>query len=144
KVIELRPFLKFKRKEQDKEDNSLVEKASIQLEVENAKKELQSVEQQRQNLLANLQEELAEEREQWEKTKILEMEHGKKEAFDSGYDEGKTESIQEYRHLIEQANSLVENATEEYYEKVKQQESTIIYLAIQIAEKILQNKLSEN
>lgn len=141
KVIKVRPLHEFKKEEKDAAINDLTEPISLQLQIEQAKQQLHSVEKQREKLISELHEEIGREKEEWEKLKQEEMERIQKEGYESGFQAGKQESLAQYSHLIDEANALTERATDEYYEKIKQYESTVIQLAMQVSEKILNDKL---
>lgn len=144
KIITIRPLHEFKEEKASDQDNTLIEKTSIQLELEKAKQELHSAEQQREKIINNLHNEIEREKLAWEQIKQEEMERIQQEAYQTGFEEGKNESLAQYKHLIDKANELVNRATAQYYEKIEEHESTIIHLSIQIAEKILNNTLSED
>lgn len=143
KVIEIRPFHEFQQVEKETNNNEQLEKTTLDIEVEEAKQQLHSIEEQRKVILQELKEEIEKERTAWEETKKAEMEQIKQEGYKVGYEDGKTSSLNKYSYLIEEANELTESASQQYYEQISQHESTIIHLAIQIAEKILTTTLDE-
>lgn len=143
KVIEIRPFHELKQEQVEQtDDNEAVEKTSLKQEIERAKQKLQAVENERKKLLAKIHQEIESEKKVWEQTKEEEMERVQQEGYKAGFEQGKNESLSEFEYLINEGNELVSQAKEQYYKQLQQSESVIVQLAMQAAEKILNQTLS--
>lgn len=112
-------------------------------ELKHAGKELAQIKEEKETLLASLKAEIDKEKKNWEEEKKKWIEAAEKEGYESGFLQGKEESIDQYSNLIEQANSLTETALQDYNKTIEKSEETILKLAIHTAGKILTHKLKE-
>lgn len=58
----------------------------------------------------------------WQQEKLELMEQARQEGFQAGFEQGKVESLEQYHHLIDQANGIIEASKLDYQstvEKVK-------------------------
>src|SRR5699024_3137602 len=66
-----------------------------------------------------------------------------REGYEAGFTEGKNESLLQFEKLIDHGNEVVQLAEKDYQQILDKNEDTIIDLAIQTAEKILQLKIAD-
>lgn len=84
------------------------------------------------------------EKESWQNEKQLLVEAAEKEGYDAGFQQGEHNALGQYKSLIEDAKNIVDLANSDYTNHIESAESTILCLAIKVAEKILHTKLEED
>lgn len=142
KVIQIKPVDYFK-KQQELEESPPNEIDIHREEIESTKKELKQLQSEKERLLQSVQEEIETEKHNWQKEKEHWIEQAKQEGYNAGFALGKEDGYSQYKALIDQANSIIQSAREDYYQTVEQNEETIIHLAMHTAEKILQQKIAD-
>jgi flagellar assembly protein FliH len=116
-----------------------------------AQKLIADAEQQAKEILQNAQQELQqiqkqieEERNRWQYEKEQLMQLAKEEGFQSGYQQGKEEANHKYQLLIQKAQKIVDAAKKDYEDHIHASESTIVMIAMKVAERIIGTQLQEN
>lgn len=84
------------------------------------------------------------EQEKWISEKKQQELEAREEGFQAGFEAGRQESLQQYSSFLSEAKTIVDQAKEDYIEKVSQSEDTIINLAVKLSEKIMFIKLEEH
>ncbi|MGD6793721.1 flagellar assembly protein FliH [Metabacillus indicus] len=84
------------------------------------------------------------EQEKWISEKKQQELEAREEGFQAGFETGRQEALQQYSSFLSEAKTIVEQAKEDYIEKVSQSEETIINLAVKLSEKIMYIKLEEH
>ncbi|HWO77954.1 MAG TPA: flagellar assembly protein FliH [Bacillus sp. (in: firmicutes)] len=64
--------------------------------------------------------------------------------YEAGYQEGLNKGYEQVQTLIQQANSIVNQAKQDYHTHLVASERTIVELAVQIAEKIIGEQLNDD
>ena len=87
---------------------------------------------------------IREEVEQWNAEKEVYIEEARQEGYLIGKEQGISESQNEYRHMLDRANEIIEQAKKEYQSVVEKSELTILNLGVKVAGKIMNQHLDEN
>lgn len=116
----------------------------IENEIRLATEQLDLLKNQQAKLIETAKNEIETEKNNWQQEKKVWIEKAKEEGYMEGFSTGKEQAFQEYRDLIDQTNSIVRRANEEYDAIVAKSDETIINLAIHVAEKILNQKIQED
>lgn len=145
KVISLKSVAELNKEKSNGTNFSHEEQyATLQMKLENVKHQIASLEQQKEKMLNDLKEAIDSEKQEWMKQKEVEKKQAKEVGHKIGVDQGREEALTEYGELIEEANKIVDSATNDYYQTVEKHEQTIIKLAISMAEKIMEQKITED
>lgn len=149
KVIELKRFeddSNEKMEDQEvpveEQEMKLVKNASAMME--EAKRKAELIHKDALEQLEHVQMQITEERNNWETERSQLIEEAHKEGYLQGLDEGKQAGFNEYKEIILGAKQTLELAKQEYLEKVEKAEQTIITIGIKVAEKIIDEKLTES
>lgn len=86
---------------------------------------------------------LSEEKQNWELEKVHLIEEAKKNGFQAGFEEGQNIGYQEAYSYIQQAKDTVAASKTDYEKYLQSAESTILELALEVAGKIINSKISE-
>lgn len=122
--------------------NSYEEQLQSELdELKAAQNELELVKKQREGLIVDTEKEIQLAKEAWEQEKLELMEKARQEGFQLGLEQGKVESIEQYHHLIDQANGIIEASKLDYQSTVEKSEETILTLAVHVAQKIFRQEI---
>lgn len=145
KVISLKEVAQLNNQQLDsKEFDEKEQHITYQMKIENSKQQLASLEQQKEKMLKDLKEAINQEKQEWINQKKIEEEQAKATGYKIGFDQGREEALAEYTELINQANQLVDAATEDYHRMIEKHEEAIIQLAIASAEKIIGLQIKED
>lgn len=99
---------------------------------------IQEAEEQAQKI----REQIEQEKEQWIQEKQLWIEEAKKSGFEQGLIEGRNQGFEEYRLRIDEANTMVAHAKNEFVKHIEESEKVILDLGITAAKKILCDTLT--
>ncbi|HAM79390.1 MAG TPA: flagellar assembly protein FliH [Ornithinibacillus sp.] len=138
RIIQLKPI---QRPIQDNADDTLLQSKLAQLE--GAKEELELVQQQQLKVLEETEKQIEEQLENWEQEKLALIEQANEAGYQAGFEQGKAESLFQFKQLIEQANSIILATKKDYEATLEKSEESMLMLAIKVAEKIMKQKLSE-
>ncbi|WP_029269751.1 flagellar assembly protein FliH [Virgibacillus alimentarius] len=145
RVIKIKPIELIKDKAQIHEGESYdSEYQAIQEEIQIGYEKLQKLRKQQQDILNETKAKIEKEKEIWEIEKQSYLEQAKEEGYRAGFELGRQESVQQYEHLLEKANTIIDAAIVDYHHTVEQNEDMILAIAIQTAEKVLKQNLSTN
>ena len=87
---------------------------------------------------------LLEEKQNWDMEKARLIEETKKNGFQAGLEEGQNVGYNELYSFIQQAKDTVLASKTDYEKYLQSAENTILELAIEVAEKIINNKMKED
>ena len=87
---------------------------------------------------------IEESKQQWEQEKQTLFEQVKQQAYNIGFEEGKTAALQAYDQYLEEAKNIIELAKDERDQLIAQHDEIILNIAIRVAEKIVANTLEES
>lgn len=119
-------------------------KTALEIEIANLKQEIASLKQQREKILFDIKEQVDREKEAWQTEKEQERKRAQQQGYEEGYQKAQEEALQKYDVLIEQANNIVQKATEDYHRTIEKHEHAIITLAIKTAEKIITKEIEQD
>lgn len=143
KVISLRKVAASQKKNDSLENKGEDEFLSLQMKIERSKKQLASLEQQKETLLQDVKDVIEKEKKDWQVQKKEEQEIAEKTGYKIGYDQGQEEALKAVQSQLVEANKIVDSATKDYHQTVAKHELAIIQLAIATAEKIIKTKIEE-
>ncbi|MET3697986.1 flagellar assembly protein FliH [Bacillus oleivorans] len=92
----------------------------------------------------SIQQELEKAKAEWEIEKEQLKAKANAQGYEDGHQEGLKQGYEQVQALIQQTNSIVDKAKEDYYAHLQASERTIVELAMKIAEKIIGEKLQES
>ncbi|MFS0672434.1 flagellar assembly protein FliH [Ornithinibacillus sp. 179-J 7C1 HS] len=121
--------------------------AQLQLELsklKEVKNELEAIKKERESMIADTENQILLAKENWEQEKIQLIEQAKQKGYQAGFEQGKNESLEQFSHLITQANGIINDAKKDYLVTVEKSEETILKLAVHVAEKIMRQQLADN
>lgn len=111
--------------------------------IEAARKEADEIKAHALEEAELLRVQLTEERQNWEIEKASLIEEARQNGFQAGYEEGQNVGYNEMLSFIQQAKDTVTVSKMDYEKYLQSAETTILELAIEVAEKIMNNKLKE-
>ncbi len=140
KKITIRQFVQHTDDEIKEEVNQ--EQASLILN--EAQNKLKDAELQAKKILDRANAQIEESKQQWEQEKQTLFEQVKQQAYNIGFEEGKTAALQAYDQYLEEAKNIIELAKDERDQLIAQHDEIILNIAIRVAEKIVTNTLEES
>ncbi|WP_176694492.1 flagellar assembly protein FliH [Paraliobacillus sp. PM-2] len=111
------------------------------LQVREAQQELQETKQRTQDLIAETRKQIQEEKEAWEEEKKKWVEQAKEEGYQTGFEQGKEESLLNYQSLIKEAKKVIDITRDERTEMITQNERFILNISLEAATKIIHQSL---
>ncbi|OEH91260.1 flagellar assembly protein FliH [Bacillus solimangrovi] len=151
RLIELRPFstelneVNEQDESVDKIDSQILlekEQEAKQL-VEEAQHEAERIHREAEQYSEQILQQVEQERLNWENERQQFIEQARDEGYTAGFEQGSDEAHQQYTDIIDEAKRIVETSKEDYAKHLVESESTILLLAMKVAEKILDIKLTE-
>jgi flagellar assembly protein FliH len=112
--------------------------------IKEAKRKAEAILSEAKTTAESLKGELHKEKMDWEQEKIQLYHQVKEDGFKEGFSEGKNRGYEEMLEQIEQARQLIESSKKDYRNKVESAEQTILTLGLQVAEKIIGERLESN
>lgn len=112
--------------------------------IDSAHKEAETIKNQAVAEAELVQVQLSEERQNWDIEKTNLIEEAKKSGFQAGYEEGQSNGYKEMQSFIQQAQDIVVASKTDYAKYLQSAESTILELAVEVAEKIINTKIKED
>jgi len=141
RLIKVKPVEFFRKENQDQEEPEQ-EKINIEQKIMTAKQELDGLREEKEALIQATNEQIAKEKSNWEAEKEEWIRQAQEEGYQEGLTIGQREGLKQYKHQLEQANSIIESASQDYHSIIEKNEETILELAIHTAEKIIQQKIT--
>lgn len=138
RLIQLKPVYQPKADYEENDENQLQQDLN---RIQEAKEELELVKNQQETLLKETENQIKVAKDNWIQERNQLVEEAKEEGFREGFSKGRDESLEQYKHLIEQANTIIAASNKDYQSTIDKSEETILHLAIQIAERIMKLEL---
>ncbi|WP_264191374.1 flagellar assembly protein FliH [Metabacillus litoralis] len=132
-VQTLQDILNDKFKEVNDPELSLQSSLIIQSANEEAKRLVQEAVDEKTRIL----DEIHLEKSSWEQERERIYEVARQEGYAEGLELGRQESLRQYESLIIESQRIVDIARNDYDEKIQSAENEIVFLAIKVAEKVL-------
>lgn len=139
RTIQIKPLKQI----EEQDSNVDLEEVNVEAQVTEARNQLEAIKSQQKSLIEQTELEITNKREEWEETKQNLIDEAHREGYEAGFTEGKNESLLQFEKLIDHGNEVVQLAEKDYQQILDKNEDTIIDLAIQTAEKILQLKIAD-
>ena len=145
KVISIKKVEVSKQENESTNEISLEDKkTALEIEVKDLEQQIRSLKEKSDQMLIELREQMNEEKEAWQLEKENERKAAQQKGYEEGYKQGQQAALQQYEKLLQDANEIVEKATEDYHRTIQKHEQAIIVLAIKTAEKILTKEIQED
>ncbi|WP_169331754.1 flagellar assembly protein FliH [Gracilibacillus halophilus] len=116
----------------------------IQDQIKEAKQQLRDVKQQIEEQKKAANEEIDQMKQQWEEERQADQEKAQQEGYQQGFEQGKNDSVKQYEAFIQQGRDVVRQANQDYEDIIQKSESSILEIALEVAEKIVYHSLSED
>lgn len=144
RLIQLRPIHVAEQElEQDTEASFFIKEEEIAQKLQEADRKLKEAELETERRLKEAERIIGQQKQAWEQERSDLVETARKEGLETGYKEGRQQGYQEADDQINQARQVVEKAKEDYQQIIDSSETTILEIALRIAEKIMKYKLTE-
>jgi flagellar assembly protein FliH len=143
KIKTIKP-LQTQIEEQASSNQSLMKHEQLGGELKKQQQELADLQLKRKKLLEQIETEVQAEKEAWQTEKMKYIEAAKQEGFEAGFSQGKSESLAKYKEYLVKANQIIETAKRDYHAIIEQHVDAILEIAVQTAEKIIQQKLNDD
>lgn len=115
----------------------------IEHEITELQEELKSLQTKKETMLDKVYDDIKGAKENWEKEKEVLIEETKRVGYESGFKQGEIDSKKANEALYTETNKIVLAAKEDYYHTLDQSDETIVELAINTAEKIINQKIND-
>ncbi|PJW15914.1 flagellar assembly protein FliH [Geobacillus sp. Manikaran-105] len=102
-----------------------------------AKEEAAALRRQAEQYCETVREQLAREREQWEREKDRLRQEARAQGYEDGYAAGREAALREHREWIDQARRLAERMNHEFYAKAEAADEMMLEVALKAAERII-------
>ncbi|MDQ0230535.1 flagellar assembly protein FliH [Metabacillus malikii] len=112
--------------------------------IETAKKEAEQIIASAQTEYQTILNNLEEERSNWHLEREQMLEQARQEGYAEGLELGRRDAITQFEDLISESQRIVELSKREFDEKIQAAESVILSLAINIAEKVIAQKIDDS
>lgn len=142
KRIEIKPIKHLREQRIDDTLSHDNEVKLVEHELQTAKAELSAAKLQKEKLIQDAIAEINNEKQKWESEKQILKESIKEQGYKEGLELGKKESLDKYKQLLQEANSIIQAATNDYNKILDESDQTIAQLAVYIAEKIMKQSIS--
>ncbi|MEJ8776925.1 flagellar assembly protein FliH [Pseudogracilibacillus sp. ICA-222130] len=113
----------------------------IESEINMLEQTLATLEQQKETSIQELEAYIAAEKERIANEKINVFEQAKQQGYKEGYIDGENEAKNEYQTYLDEANDIVRKSEQDYIATIEKCSTTIIQLAMHVAEKIIDNEI---
>lgn len=91
----------------------------------------------------SIREEIAKKKAEWEEKQVQLYNEAKQQGFEDGLEEGRRQGYEEMKEIIAEARRVVDQSKIDYRQKVESSESTILDLALKVAETIIGRAIEE-
>ncbi|MFD1735814.1 flagellar assembly protein FliH [Bacillus salitolerans] len=112
--------------------------------LEDARKQAETLIKEAEEQLRKAQLDIQHLKDQWENEKLELTERTTNEAFSEGYQKGESEAKAHFSLMLEQVESIVNQAKNDYHMQVEKSEETILRIGLKVAEKIIHVQLDEH
>ncbi|MFD2628384.1 flagellar assembly protein FliH [Oceanobacillus kapialis] len=138
RVIKLKPIVT-----QTDKAHYLTPEEQVRSDLQQAQQSLQQIKEESASLLKKTDEQIELAKSNWEKEKKTLIESAKHEGYQDGFQSGKQEGLSTYETKLDELNQLTDKALKEYHQTVEKSTTEIIKIALHTAEKILDQKITE-
>lgn len=98
----------------------------------------------KEELIAETKAEIQQQKNNWEIERQQYIEKAETEGFNKGFAQGKQESMEQYKKIIEEANMLMKAAEKDYKATIEQSDEAILDISMKVAEKIINRQLADH
>lgn len=112
--------------------------------MENARKEADKIIRKAKLEYDEIFAKVEQERQAWAQERKLLMDEAQKEGYQHGWNVGKQEGYSQYREHLDKAKEITSSAVNDYHALLESSEVTILDLAVNIAEKIMDSEIDKN
>lgn len=146
KVIQIKSIDVIKNHPKDVQQSHNLEEQYVDLQqkIERAQEELRQLQYEKERLLKDTEDKITKQKEQWAEEKQAFRQQVHEEGYEAGYSLGKEESMKQYEKLIQQGNQIVESATKDYHDTLRQSTHMIIDLAIHTTKKVIKKEFENS
>lgn len=143
KIIEIKSFPNFNLSPQEpEEENIVVNQTAIDEIFNKANGEAETILQAAKQQAEAIKAEIEAEKQRWEEVERRQLEEdARKIGYDDGCSMGRQHGYEEMHEHIDHAKSIVELSKNDYKNYLQSSEKTILELAVQIAEKIIDTEI---
>ncbi|WP_176330294.1 flagellar assembly protein FliH [Oceanobacillus rekensis] len=144
KLIKIKP-VELLRKAPDQEHEHIEKNQEViqQQKVKAMQKEIEELSQKKQTLVEQTNQTITVEKENWQSEKKQWIEEAKLEGYTAGFKQGEIDGYAEYKSKLEQANHLIDAATNQYHTIIEKSDEAILQLAVNVAGKVLNQQIAE-
>ncbi|SEB03334.1 flagellar assembly protein FliH [Thalassobacillus cyri] len=144
RLIQLRPIQVAEQEmERATETSFFIKEEEIAQKLQEADRKLKEAELETEKRLQEAEKIIEQQKQAWEQEKSNLVEKARKEGLEAGYKEGRQQGYQEAEGHIKESRQVVEQAKEDYQQIIDSSETTILEIALRIAEKIMKHQLTE-
>lgn len=117
---------------------------SLQNQINQAKTRLAALQEEIVQRKKTAEEDMKGKREQWEKERENFIAEAQQLGYQQGFDQGKLDSVQQYKQMIEEAIQVLNKSNEEYSKIIAESDETILQIAMAVSKKIMKQSLAED
>lgn len=118
--------------------------ANKEILLHNANEEAETIISEAKLYAQSIKDDIDREKAEWEEKKIQLYNEAKQKGFGDGLEEGRKQGYEEMTGLISEARKVVDLSKIDYRQKIESSESTILDLALKVAETIIGHAIEEN
>lgn len=126
-----------------KKDPEMEEETSSQI-IEEAMLEADRIKRKAKSETDALFAQVQQAREEWEQERVKLVNQAREEGYHAGWEQGELKGYSEYQEKLLQAEQMIRSAKTDYDAYLEASESTILDLAVRIAEKIVHQKVEDD
>ncbi|MBM7701865.1 flagellar assembly protein FliH [Metabacillus iocasae] len=142
KQIQIKPFYLENTSELNK-DVTFQEETAEQI-IQDAKVKAKALQEQAEGLVIEARRQIEIERQQWNEERFILEQEAKKQGYEDGMEQGKQEGYSHYDTMLREANEIVNQSKDAYYQYLQQSEEVIFQLGFTLAEKIIGQQLESD
>lgn len=143
KQIAIKPIETILPKQHDEGIEQQDIQTSLIESIARKKAELSSIEAEQTLRIEEANRQIQAAKDNWNAEKEKLTEEARQAGFEQGYAEGKQEAFQQYENTLQQANTIVEAAQEDYHQIIEKNTESIVEIAMAVAGKILHHEIEE-
>lgn len=142
KVISIKRITDIQEKQPAEENSEAENEYMLQMKIDSLKQQISHLEAQKEQVMSDLRNAIENEKKAWEEEKERTLKEAEEVGYKFGYDAGYEEVFEQHRSLLSEANSIVDSSKVQFEKTIEKYEGAILHLAISVAEKILDQQLS--
>lgn len=143
KLIKIRPVEQLRKVPKSEPEHLEKKQEVIQQNVKAMQKKIEEITQKKQIIIEQTNQMIIEEKKNWQEEKNQWIEDAKQEGYAAGLKQGRIDGYEEYKAKLEQANHLIDAATNQYHSIIEKSDEAILQLAVNVAGKILNKQITE-